>query len=161
MSTCIQSHISSRISLHPVFLWSVINDTTLRRRLLDEESARRRDFYLTTQHSQKTNIHVPGGIRTRNLSTRAAADPCLRMRGHCDQHYSFLVFSICRSQWPHCLRRRSAAARLLRLWVRIPHWWHRCLFVVSVVRCQVEVSATGWSLVPRSPTECGASLCVI
>jgi hypothetical protein len=27
--------------------------------------------------------------------------------------------------------------------------------------CQVEVSATGWSLVQRSPTDCGASLCVI
>ena len=26
----------------------------------------------------------------------------------------------CRSQWPRGLRRRSAAARLLRLWVRIP-----------------------------------------
>ena len=26
----------------------------------------------------------------------------------------------CRSQWPRVLRRRSAAARLLRLWVRIP-----------------------------------------
>jgi len=26
----------------------------------------------------------------------------------------------CRSQWPHGLRRRSAAAPLLRLWVRIP-----------------------------------------
>ena len=26
----------------------------------------------------------------------------------------------CRSQWPRDLRRRSAAARLLRLWVRIP-----------------------------------------
>jgi hypothetical protein len=29
------------------------------------------------------------------------------------------------------------------------------------VCCQVEVSATDWSLVQRSPTECGASLCVI
>jgi len=27
--------------------------------------------------------------------------------------------------------------------------------------CQVEVSATGRSLVQRSPTVCGASLCVI
>ena len=27
---------------------------------------------------------------------------------------------VCRSQWPRGLRRRSAAARLLRLWVRIP-----------------------------------------
>jgi hypothetical protein len=25
------------------------------------------------------------------------------------------------------------------------------------VSCQVEVSATGWSLVQRSPTECGVS----
>jgi len=32
---------------------------------------------------------------------------------------------------------------------------------VSVVCCQVEVSATSWSLVRRNPTDCGASLCVI
>jgi hypothetical protein len=32
---------------------------------------------------------------------------------------------------------------------------------VSVVCCQVEVSATSWSLVQRSPTDCGVSkLCV-
>jgi len=34
------------------------------------------------------------------------------------------------------------------------------MFVVSVVCCQVEVSATDWSLVQRSPTDCGES-CVI
>ena len=34
---------------------------------------------------------------------------------------------------------------------------HECL---SVVSCQVEVSATSWSLVQRSPTDCGTS-CVI
>ena len=51
------------------------------------------------------------------------------------------------------------AARLLRSWVRIPPGaW---MFVVSVVFCQVEVSATSWSLVQRSPTDCGASLRVI
>jgi hypothetical protein len=45
------------------------------------------------------------------------------------------------------------------LWVRIPPGaW---LSVVSVVCCQVEVSVTGWSLVQRSPTDCGASFCVI
>jgi hypothetical protein len=32
---------------------------------------------------------------------------------------------------------------------------------VSVKCCQVEVSATSWSLVQRSSTDCGASLCVI
>jgi hypothetical protein len=34
------------------------------------------------------------------------------------------------------------------------------MFVCCVVCCQVEVSASGWSLVQRSPTDCGAS-CVI
>jgi len=33
--------------------------------------------------------------------------------------------------------------------------------VLSVVCCQVEVSATGWSLVQRGPTDYDASLCVI
>ena len=32
-----------------------------------------------------------------------------------------------------------------------------CLSVVSVVCCQVEVSASGRSLVQRSPTECDVS----
>jgi hypothetical protein len=32
---------------------------------------------------------------------------------------------------------------------------------VCVECCQVQVSATSWSLVKKSPTDCGASLCVI
>ena len=64
-----------------------------------------------------------------------------------------------RSQWPRGLRRRSSAAHLLRLWVRIPPGvW---ISVVSVVCCQVEGSAMDWSFVQRSSTDCGASLCVI
>jgi hypothetical protein len=55
--------------------------------------------------------------------------------------------------------RESAAARLLELWVRIPSGaW---MPLVSVVCCQAEVSATGRSLVQRSPTDWGVSLCVI
>jgi hypothetical protein len=38
------------------------------------------------------------------------------------------------------------------------HRGHGCLSVVGVVCCQEEVSATSWSLVQRSPTDCGASL---
>jgi len=38
---------------------------------------------------------------------------------------------------------------------------HGCLSVVCVVCCQVQVSSTSWSLVQRSPTDCGRSLCVI
>ena len=55
---------------------------------------------------------------------------------------------------------RPQAAHLLRSWVRIPPG-HGYFSVVSVVCFQVEVSATSWSHVQRSPTECGASLCVI
>ena len=35
------------------------------------------------------------------------------------------------------------------------------LYLGSLVYCQVEVPATGRSLVQRSPTDCGVSLCVI
>ena len=39
-----------------------------------------------TRHSQQTNIHAPGGIRTHDLSRRAAADLRLRPRGQWDRH---------------------------------------------------------------------------
>ena len=61
------------------------------------------------------------------------------------------------SQWPRGLKRGTAAARLLGLWVRIPPGtW---LSVVGVVCCQVEVSVTGRSLYHGSSTECGVSEC--
>jgi hypothetical protein len=53
--------------------------------------------------------------------------------------------------------RLSAAVRLLTLRVRI-HPGAR-MSLVSVVCCQVEVSATSWSLVQRSPTECDVFEC--
>jgi len=50
-------------------------------------------------------------------------------------------------------------ACLLRLWVRIPPGtWMSVFFECYILS---EVSATSWSLVQRSPTDCGASLCVI
>ena len=50
---------------------------------LDEWSARRSDLYLTTHITNK--CQCPGGIRTHNLSRRAAADLRLRPRGHWDR----------------------------------------------------------------------------
>ena len=38
-----------------------------------------------TQHSQQTNIHALGGIRTHNLGRRAAEDLRLRPHGHWDR----------------------------------------------------------------------------
>ena len=39
----------------------------------------------STQHSQQTDIHAPGGFRTHNLSRQAATDPRLRPSGHWDR----------------------------------------------------------------------------
>ena len=72
---------------------------------------------------------------------------------HCN--YSITPVPAAARSW-----RRSAAARMLGLRVRIPAGaW--CLSPVIVVCCQIEVSATSWSLVQRSAIDCGASLCVI
>jgi hypothetical protein len=38
-----------------------------------------------TQHSQEKNVHGPIGIRPRDPSKRAAADPRRRLRGHWDR----------------------------------------------------------------------------
>jgi len=65
---------------------------------------------------------------------------------------------VARSRWPRGPRRGSAAARLLVLRVRIPPGaW---MSLVSVVCCQVEVSATVRSLVQGSPTECDVCVCM-
>ena len=57
---------------------------TLGRTSLDEWSARRRYFYLTTYETQKRNIYGPGWIRTLNPRNRAAADVSRRPLGHRD-----------------------------------------------------------------------------
>ena len=54
--------------------------------------------------------------------------------------------------WSFGLRRVSADVRLHGLWVLISLVLG-CLCLVSVVSVYVEVSATGRSLVERSPTE--------
>jgi hypothetical protein len=66
--------------------------------------------------------------------------------------------SVSRSQWPHGLRRRRSA-----FWDRAfeSHRGHRCSSFVQCLCCEVEVSATGRSLVQRSPTDCGVCLSVI
>ena len=58
--------------------------TTVGRTPLEEWSARRRDLYLTTHNTHNKHPSPPGGIRTHNLSRRAAADRRLRPRGRWD-----------------------------------------------------------------------------
>ena len=66
------------------FLCHTQRRNTFGRIPLDEWSARRTDLYLTTHNT--TAIHATGGIRTHNLSRRAAADQRLRPLGHWDRH---------------------------------------------------------------------------
>ena len=54
-----------------IFQVSRSSSDTFGRTPLDEWLARRRDLY-NTQHSQKTDIHAPDRIRTRNPGKRAA-----------------------------------------------------------------------------------------
>ena len=67
-------------------------------------------------------------------------------------------------RWDSNQRSQQASGhRPLACWDRgfESHRGHGYLSVVSVVCCQVEVSATSWSLVQKSPTDCGESLCAI
>jgi hypothetical protein len=83
--------------------------------------------------------------------------PPTKIYRSCRRTVSFSLPSIHHrwSQWPWRLRRVSAVARLLGLRVRIPP--EALMPVLSVVCCKVKVSATDWSLVQRSPTDCGVS----
>ena len=50
-----------------------------------------------SQHSQETVIHPPRGIRTRNPSKRAAADPRLGPHGFWDRppnYYNTIIFAL-------------------------------------------------------------------
>ena len=64
----------ARAASFVTFLYHIQWHTTVGRIFLDEWSARRRDLYLTTQHSKEMDIHAPGGIWTCYSSTRSAAD---------------------------------------------------------------------------------------
>jgi hypothetical protein len=71
--------------------WSHSVTHTVGRTPLEEGSVRRRDLYLTTHNTHKIQTSIPpGGIRTHNLSRRAAEDLRLRSRGHWDRLYHYL-----------------------------------------------------------------------
>ena len=59
-----------------------------------------------TQHSTQTGIHAPGGIRTHNISRRAAVDLRLRPRGHWDRPYIDVPHNVYRNRLLGRPRRR-------------------------------------------------------
>ena len=109
-----------------------------------------------TKTVQSPTAHLPIYRRWRGGSEQWSRRPLKTPRGW-GRHTEFFgkeENTNDRSHCPHGLRRRSAIAHLLVLRVRIPpaSW----MSVMSVVCCQV-VSASSWSLVQRSPTDCGVS----
>ena len=79
---------------------------TFGRTPLNEWSVRRRDLYLTTHNTHNRQISMPpGGIRTHDLSRRAAKDLRLRPRGHWDRpfyacyRYVFVAIKIDSEIW--------------------------------------------------------------
>jgi hypothetical protein len=76
----------------------------------------------------------------------------VKASGNSCTEFHITGWSICRAQWPRGLRCESAGAQLLGLRGRIAPR-QGCLSLVSVVCCQVEVTAKGRSLVRRSPPE--------
>jgi len=76
----------ARASSFTRFLDHTQRRTTVGRTPLGERSARRKDFYLTTHTTLKTDRHPrPRWDSNPNLSRRAAEDLRLRPRGHWDR----------------------------------------------------------------------------
>ena len=69
----------------------------------------------------------------------------------CGWHHAtdIIKFQVCRSRWSRCLGCGSAALACWNCGLKSRRQYG-CL---SVVSCQVQVSATGWSFVQRSPTD--------
>ena len=81
--------------------------------------------------------------------------PCKQWHSRSTRHYRklrsvYVASPIAATAW-HC-----GATRSLVLRFRIPPG-HGSLSLWVSCDCQVEVSASGWTLVQRSPTECGVS----
>ena len=86
-----------------------------------------------TQYLQETDIQDFGGIRTRNSSRRAAADPHLRPHGHLDRDTSVYISRTCVDVNRHCACRVGVAVR--------------CLFVL-VLLCSSLLNICGVVLLP-------------
>ena len=126
---------------------------------------------MVTVHNLQSRLRLSGAIPLDNFSSYTIRLEQLPVSQNLHSHviiclgwqsssHDLWVYStVSRSQWPRGLRHGPAAARLLKLRVRIlPGAW-MFLFLASVVCCHVEVSARGLSLVQMSPTKWGVSDC--
>ena len=114
------------------------------------------------QHSQETDIHAPGGIRTGNRSRRAAADSHLRLSGHWDREvvgqmklilrrFILLVF------WYHTttnkwfantcfqMSKDSYISRLLTVAIIKPYIERVKKYIISEVLCSVQSETSNYN----------------
>ena len=77
----------------------------------------------------------------------------------CSNTHIGCIYIIITIQVPISVATRSETHVRDRSIVGIWGWMSGCLSVVTVVCYQLEVYASGWSLVQRSPTECCVSEC--
>jgi len=77
----------------------------------------------------------------------------------CENSVMRKIFVPKRCEVPITGTARSRGCSLAGIVGSNPAGGHGCLSLVSVVCCQVEVSASGLSFVQRSHTECGMSEC--
>ena len=152
-------------SLSPSF-----RHATLGRTPLDEWTARRRDLCLTTHNTHKRQAFMPpAGFEptipaSERPQTHALDSPASRgKQNYCPSLVNtygvpvtgllcHLFWLLIFNWWLHILRNGSAATRLLGTRVRISP--ASLMSFVDVECFQVEVSATGRSLVQKGPTEC-------
>ena len=96
-----------------------------------------------TPHSQQTEIHALGGIRTRNPSKRAAVDPLLRPRGKRDRHrYTYMFFikwclkSNINCVWPQGQHYSQPPPPKKKFWVLTwPYWSHYSASFLTTYLC--------------------------
>jgi len=150
-----------------------LRHTTLGWTLLDEwwAPARSRDPYLTTHNAHKRQTSLqPAGFKptvpaSEGLNTdalyRAGTGIGSAVHNANNQFYSSTRLVNNEIPFRYVVHRLvpGVGLRPLPCWDCgfAPRNGHTCSYVVSVVACQLEFSATSWSLVQRSPIECGAS----
>jgi hypothetical protein len=84
----------------PLLVSSIkLRHTTLGRFRCRVIGPRQRPLPDNTQHSQETDVHAPGVIRTRQ---RAAVEPPLRPRGHSDRLFCEFLRESVRDNVLHC-----------------------------------------------------------
>ena len=127
---------------------------------------------LPKQHTTNTTVGHPcrqrhsnarsqqsSGCKTTPDRTATRIDYVFILIQNLNFHYYLVYLGLSPSQWRCGLRRGFTAVRLLRLRVRFPPGHGRFSLVSG--DCQVEVSATGRSLVQRSPMDVCCECCVL